>query len=163
MTTATKTLTLQDVLTNADPNLLADALRKVNIGRTFQLVKVVVAALTAASAIDITSATVKAAATQISGLTLAAGENLPPIGVIRTLRVTTASAGGTVGPYVVTDGGGTAAAPPTATAYAGAAVGVALIAQDGTGLLFPADITGFVIEYYPAPESDLLAAFEDFI
>lgn len=154
-TTTTKTKTIRDVLNVANLNELAAALRRMgNFGDMQEPIKVTVTGLTAAAAIDITSAAVKAAATIVGGKTLASGENLPAIAKVCTLRVTAVGTGAT-GPRHVTDASGTAAAPPTATAYAGASVGVATISDDGKTLTFEGTVTGFVLTYLPRPATDI--------
>lgn len=147
MTTNTKIQTLQEALEKAEPNTLADALRKLGFSKSQSKVKITVAALTAAAAIDVTTAAVKAAAT-ISGITLANGENLPAIGKVVSLRVSTSGTANTVGSYAITDDGGTVVSPT-----ASANVGLAKLSDDGKTLTFPTTVTGFVLEYYPKQES----------
>lgn len=143
--TTTKTKSLRSVLNSADPNELADALRLIKLGNRLSVIKATIASLTAASAVDITSAGVKAAAT-ISGITLESGENLPPIAHVLSLRVTASGTAGSLGVYGVGDTGATAIVPPGG---AGAAMGIAKISDDGKTLTFPNTITGFVIQYIP--------------
>lgn len=154
--TTNKVDLLQRELDKANPNTLADALRLVKLGHLLAPIKVTFAALSAAAAVDITTAASKAAAT-IVGITLESTENLPPIGVVRTLRVTAGAA--QAGPRVVTDAGGTAAAG--ATGLGGAGGGVALISDDGKTLTFEGNVTGFVLEYYPLPFTSLQSTFTD--
>lgn len=153
--TTTKTDTLQEVLEKADPNTIADALRKVGAARQLAIIKVVVTGLTAASAIDITTAAVKAAAT-ITGVTLETGEQLPPIGDVTSLRVTASGTAGSLGTYGVSDAGGTAIVPPGG---ASAALGVALLSDDGKTLTFPNTITAFVLQYRPRSSNALSGDF----
>lgn len=150
--TTNKTNTLQRELDKSNPNTLADALRQVKPGHLLAPIKVVFAALASAAAQDITTAAAKAAGT-ITGIVLDSGENLPPIGAVRTLRVTTGTLA--VGPAVVTDQGG------TATAIGAGSVHVALLSDDGKTLTFQAAVTGFVLEYYPRPFTDLQTIFSD--
>lgn len=145
--TTTADFTLQDLLDQANLNTLGDALHKVKLGHMFSRVKATVAALTATATPDVTTAAVKAAAT-ISGITLATGENLPPIGQLISLRVTASGTAGSLGTYILTDSGGTAIVPPGG---ASAAVGIAKISDDGKTITFPNTVTAFVLEYYPAP------------
>ncbi len=128
--------TVQLALDQANPNYLADVLRQVKLGHFFSVVKAVATGLTSATAQNITTAAFKAAST-ITGITLATGEELPPIGIVRTLRTGD-------GPYIVTDSGGTAV---TAT---GTYPGTAKLSDDGTTLTFLAALTALTIEYQPA-------------
>lgn len=152
--TTTATKTLRKALNDANPNEISDALRKVRLGQVLAPVKVAFAALTAAATIDITTVAAKAAATITPTGLLETGEELPPIGVVKTLRVTTSGTANSVGSYVVSDAGGTAVSPT-----AGANVGIALLSDDGKSLTFPTTVTGFVIEYMPRGEADLEASF----
>jgi len=143
--TTTKTRTLRQVLNDANITEVCDAMRTVKLGNRLAHVKVVVTGLTAASAIDVTTAAVKAAAT-ITGMTLDTGETLPPIGHVVTLRVTASGTAASVGTYIVSDASGTALVPPGG---ASAAVGIALLSDDGKTLTFPNTITAFVLTYVP--------------
>lgn len=145
MTTTTAALLLQGELDDASLTNLADALRRVKLGHMFSKIKVTVAALTATATPDITSADVLAAAT-VSGITLASGERLPPIGQVVSLRCSTSGTANTVGSYAVTDDGGTALSPT-----ASSVVGLAKLSDDGKTITFPTTVTGFVIEYFPLP------------
>lgn len=145
MTTATQTNTVQSTLSQANPNLLADAARIGKLGRALSPVKVTLTGLTSATSFDITTAAVRAAAT-IVGISpaLATLERLPAIGSIETLRVTAGAAA--AGVRAVTDAGGTPAA------------GVATISDDGKTLTFEAGVTAFVFTYFPRVEN-LLSTF----
>ena len=149
--TTTADVTLQQILNRANPNQLNAGLLKVKLGNVLGPVKVVVTGLTAASAIDITSAAVRAAAT-ITGLDRAAEDNLPAINLVKTLRITASGTSASLGAYIVTDAGGTAIVPPGG---ASAAVGVALLSDDGKTITFPNTVTAFVLEYMPRPEAVL--------
>jgi hypothetical protein len=138
--TTTKLATVRDNLNSGNTSLQASAMQTMKIGNRLANVKAVITGLTAAAAIDITTAASKAAAT-ITGITLATGENLPPIGHVLTLRVTNVGSGAT-GPRIVVDAGGAAIAPNT---YAGHA----LISDDGATLTFEGTVTGFILEYVP--------------
>ena len=158
--TTTKTQTVQDILTQANPVNLADVLRLLGLGRLFAPVKVVVAAATATATWDITTAAFAAAATTtITGIdAIASGAGLPAIGAMLTLRVSSSGTANSVGTYILSDVSGTPLIAGTSTA-----VGVATISNDGKTLVFPNTITGFVLEYTPRPEVAMTAAFEDFI
>ena len=139
MTTTTLESTPQSVLNKAAPNLHADALAKIKVGNVLSPIKVTFASLTAAAAIDITTADSKAAAT-IVGFTpaLASGQNLPAIGQVVTCRVTAGTAA--TGDRQITDAGGSAS------------TSVAILSDDGKTLTFEANVTGFVLTYFPRAE-----------
>lgn len=123
-------ITIQRALESATPNNIADLARATKLGKVLSTIKVVVTGLTAASVIDITAAATKAAAT-ISGVALNAGEGLPAIGQVVSLRVSSSGTAGAVGTYGITDSGGTAIVPPGG---ASAAMGIAKLSDDGAGL-----------------------------
>jgi hypothetical protein len=148
--TGTKTRTRRGALNQGDLNDIANALKLIKAGNALSVVKVVVGAITATATPDITSAAVKAAAT-ITGLdALQTGENLPPIGQVVSLRVVASGTGASLGTYGVSDAGGTAIVPPGG---AGAAMGIALLSDDGKTLTFPNTITQFTIQYIPRAEN----------
>lgn len=147
MTTATKDQTVQSCLNDANPNEIADALQKVELGNVISPVKVTFAGLAASATLDITTAAAKAAAT-VTGLTLALGENLPAMLVVRTLRVTAGAAA--AAPRVTTDAAGT----PSAT--------YATISDDGTTLVFEDTVTACVLEYLPRSATPLSTTLNTF-
>jgi hypothetical protein len=147
--------TPREILDQSNLNELADALKKIKFGRQLSRIKVTFAALTAAAAVDITTAASKAAAT-ISGITLATGENLPPIGVWQALRITASGTAGSLGAYLLADTGATAIVPPGG---AGAAVGIAKLSDDGKTITFPNTVTGFVLEYFPRTDVAMNSEF----
>lgn len=150
MATTVRKRTIRDVANAADPNQIADVLRKVRFGDMLTPVKAVVAGLTAAASFDITTALFKTFCT-ITGHTLLAGENLSPILHLISLRVVTSGTAGSVGSYVFTDASGTALVPPGG---ASAAVGLALLSDDGKTITFPNTVTAFTLQYVPrAPAS----------
>lgn len=142
--TTSKTETIQEILTLANPNQLADALRKVDLGNKLATVKAVFVALASAAAQDITTAAAKAAAT-VTGITLDSGENLPALGAWVTLRVTAGAAA--AGPRKLVDAGGTADANN------------ALISDDGKTITFEAAVTAFVLTYQPREAVALTTKF----
>jgi hypothetical protein len=145
--TTTRDVTYGELLDNANLGKLDATLQTVKLGQALSQVKVVATGLTGAASFDITTAAVKAAST-ITGIYLPDGTNLPPIGDVVSLRVTAAGTGTTVGPYAITDAGGTAL-PPT-TPGGSTVVGLALLSDDGKLLMFPsADVTAFVLTYRP--------------
>ena len=151
--TTTKAKTLAQVLEQANPNLVADALRKIDLARMLDPVKVTFAGLASAAAQNITTAAARAAATVDQGLKdLIAGEGLPPILSVVALRVTAGTLA--AGPAIVTDSGGTPTAIGTGSAH------VATLSDDGKTLTFQAAVTGFVLEYIPRSTADFGASFE---
>lgn len=142
--TTTRDVTYGELLDNANLGKLDATLQTVKLGQALSQVKVVATGLTGDASFDITSAAVKAAS-NITGIYLPDGTNLPPIGDVVSLRVTAAGTGTTVGAYAITDAGGTALPPTTSTV-----VGLALLSDDGKLLMFPsADVTAFVLTYRP--------------
>lgn len=157
--TTTKTQTLQSILDSADPNLLADALRRTAPGKQNAIVKVVVVGITAAAAFDITTAAFAAlAAVTITGIDnpADAGEGLPAIGEVVSLRCTASGTANSVGTYAITDSG-------TLTPTAGANVGLATLSDDGKTITFPSTVTAFVLRYRPRSPVAVTAEFPDFI
>ena len=141
MPTTNRATTVQSALNDGNVNVFGAAAQLLKLGNVLSPIKVVVTGLTASATVNITAAATKAAAT-ITGFTpaLATGQNLPAIGSIDTLRVTTVGTGAT-GVRAVTDAGGTASSS------------VALISDDGTTLTFEGTVTGFVMWYWPRPEN----------
>lgn len=139
-------------LNRAQPGRLPDVLREMKFGDMHAPIKVTVAGLTAGATFDITSQAVRDKVTAMVGRTptptFAAGQPdlLPAIGHLVNLRVTAASAGTTVGTYVLTDAAGTPIVPPGG---ASAAAGIASLSDDGKTLVFPANVTGFILTYFP--------------
>lgn len=144
--TTTKASTVQQALSQANLNTLADALKLVDLGKMFPVIKVTVSGLAATATVDLTSAAVKAAAT-ISGINaLVDGEYLPAAGSILSLRVTAGAAA--AGERMISDVGGTASAT------------VATLSDDGTTLVFEANVTGFVLVYSARPAVAVTDLFE---
>jgi hypothetical protein len=146
--TATAAETLKVALDEANPNKLADALRKVALGTILAPLKRTFTGLTGASC-DLT-------ATDGVGETAgAANPNRLAALRINTLRVTGVTASTDIGSYVASDAAGTGV-----TANDSAVVGIATISDDGKTITFPnGDATDFVIEYIPRPAADMTAAF----
>lgn len=140
-------VTLQQILNKANLNQLGTLLQKMKLGNMLNPVKVTVAGLAAAAAVDITTAAVRAAAT-ISGLDRDSGDNLPAILSVTALRVTAVGTGA-LGARIVTDTGGTPGAPGAN------GPGIATISDDGKTLTFEGTVTGFVLEYIPRSYTDL--------
>lgn len=153
--TATATDTIQAELDKGQLGTIADVMRLQGKGSMDSLLKVTVAALTASATVDITAAATKAAATINAGALRRGTVNLPAIGRIKSLRVTTSGTANSVGTYAIGDAGSTPISPT-----AGANVGLATLSDDGKTLVFPTTVTGFVIAYYPAPATNMQATFE---
>lgn len=145
VTTSTKQ-TLGVVLNRANPNQIADALKKVQLARLLDPVKITLTGITAIAAVDITSFLKGVSTLAInSGLAeLGTGDALPAILAVKTLRVTTSGTANSVGTYAIGDAASTALTPT-----AGANVGLALLSDDGKTLTFPTTVTGLVLEYIP--------------
>jgi hypothetical protein len=146
--TTTKTISVQATLNAGNANEVSDCLRLMKAGYQLSPIKATFSGLTSSAVQFIGSAVTKAAAVAGSGtkgITLDTNENYPAIGLIKSVRVTTGAAA--AGPRQVVDAGGTASAS------------VALLADDGTTLTFETTVTGYVIEYYPAPAVDMTSDF----
>lgn len=153
MTTTSADVTKQQELNRGKPDKIATVFQAMKLGNMLAgSVKVTAAALAPAATFDITTAAVRAAST-ISGLDRESSDNLPPIMVVKTLRVTASSTANSVGSYIVSDAAGTALSPT-----AGANVGIALLSDDGKSLTFPSTVTAFVIEYVPRPAVDITSS-----
>lgn len=137
----------------ANPNTLPSVFQQILIGNMLTPWKAVAAGLTAAASFDVTTAAFKALAT-ITGGTLKTGENLPPIGMVRSLRVVTSGTANSVGSYVISDASGTATSP-TASSVAG----IALLSDDGKTLTFPTTVTAFTLYYLAAPAVALTTSY----
>lgn len=122
--TATKALTLEEVLNASNLNLLADALAKVQLGTMLSLQKESIS---------------QAAADSIVLSKAAFGPAMVHVRV-------TAGGASTVGKYVVSDSGGVAV-------VVGAEIGVCLLSDDGLTLSFAAgsNITAAEVSYLAAP------------
>jgi hypothetical protein len=155
--------TLAKVLSEGDPNRIADAFRAYGIGMHLSPQKFSWLGSTGATAVAINTAAFLAAATPGPKTpTLPASQTtLPAILEVGTLRVTTGPSG-SVGAYTVTDAGGTAQLLQVA-GPSGAQVlvpGLALLSDDGSTLTFPVAVSGFVLEYIPCSALDVTSLFE---
>ena len=119
--------TLQKALDVANPGQIADALRDIALG-------------TLLASTEYDTGTITGSATVVLPFEAA---------IVQSARVVTSATGGSVGPYLVADSGATPAIPPTATAYAGAAIGVATLGTDRKTLTFPNTVTRVVVRYSP--------------
>lgn len=142
--TTTKIETLQRALNDANPNEVADCLKRVKLGNMLNTVKVTATGLVSAASQDITTAAVKAASV-IVGLALDSGENLPASNVVQSVRVTAGAAA--AGLRQIGDSGATASAT------------VAKISDDGKTLTFEAGVTAFVLTYMPRSAEALSNSF----
>ena len=141
---------IRQALDDANPNILADALRQVGLGTHLRKIKATIASMSASSTPDVT-------AIPASKITINEGPKsvrdsglLPPIGHVKSLRVSASGTGTVVGSYFLTDASGTAV-----TASTSGVAGIAKIGDDDKTLTFTATITGFVIEYFAKPGSYL--------
>lgn len=144
--TTTFEQTIRRVLNLANPNDIADALRKVKLGNMMSKVKVTVTGAGSSATILPTGAAFRTNGTvTIEGIDLADGEELPPIGTLLNFRVT-AGAAGVLGRYPVGQG-----FAPTTTTVA--------VHSDGSTLTLEAAATAYIFEYMPGPAVDLDTQF----
>ena len=132
--TSTAVQTTKAVLTKADPNELADALRKCDLGNMF---------------------TVKTYDTgTVAAMT--GGVILPEKALlVQSARVVSATTATVVGTYMVGD-----ASVTKLTAGTASAVGLASLAADQKTIAFTTtDVTRCVVQYVPAPTADITAKF----
>lgn len=158
-TTTVISNTLAQALYKSDPNTLADTLRQYGIGTHLSPQKWAWLGTTGATAVAINTAAFFTNASP-GAYTPALPQSqsvLAPALIVGTLRVTTGPSG-SVGAYLVTDSGGTTQLKAN-TGVSGAAVlsqpGVALLSDDGTTITFPAQVSGFIIEYLPRSFTDV--------
>lgn len=144
--------TLQLELDKANPNTLADCLRLMKLGTMSKLIKATTGVQTAFTTLTV------AQLLAFAGITAAGIDGVLPTAFkqIKTLRVVASGTATSVGAYIVTDSGGTAAVPPGG---ANSGAGVALLSDDGTTLTFPNSVTNVCCEFYPESATALTAAF----
>jgi hypothetical protein len=141
---------LKTELDHGNPNTLGDVVRKIKMGTMLNKVKIAFTSLTTATAHNITDAAHAAHGSPAPDAdTEPAAAAYPPIGQIVALRDT----GGATGVYVAGDSGCT---PFDAS---GSHPGVVALSDDGKTITFNTTTTGFVLEYYPAPDSPMSTAF----
>lgn len=138
MTTTTQVKTIAGALDEANPNQVADALRKVKLGSVLTPNIQTFTGLTAAAAHDITD--------DEHG-------NLTAILVPVNCRVTAGAAA--AGNRYLGDAGATPAAPGAN------GVGICSLSADGTTITFEGNVTAFVLTYVPRSEEDITGDFED--
>jgi hypothetical protein len=145
--TTTATETLKKVLTEADPNRLADALRKVDLGNLLQMKEHDTGTITGVAAVPL------------------------PEGALAVLsaHVITSGTAASVGHYMVGNSATTPLLPPGG---ANTAIGLASaqgIAAPGAGLTgagkittvtFPNTVTRVVFRYIAGPTADMTAKFD---
>lgn len=125
------------VLQSANPNTLPDMLRKQRVDRLFQPISATIT-IPSGTSIDLTTLRAGTEAVVSANSPIEAGELLPPIRFLRSLRVSTGTA---TGPRTITDASGTASTT------------VAKLSEDGKTLTFEAAITVFVLVFYGASET----------
>ncbi len=139
--TATLNETVQRALDDANPNEVADALQKVNLGTVLTPLQRTFTGLVSQATQDLTAIDATGEA--------AGGDNPQRLAAlsISTLRVTAGTAA--AADRQVSDSGGT----PSAS--------VATLSDDGTTLTFEAALTAFVITYIPRAAVDMTEDFAD--
>lgn len=145
--TTTKETSVQDVINQGNLNDIAEALRLMKAGYALSPIKAIFSGLGSSTTVDITTAASLAACVSHVGIVLDTDvqPTLPPIGHVKALRPTTGSAG-LLARYM-------------GDAGAAASTTVALLSDDGKTLTFEAAVTGFYLEYYPAPAVDMTSTF----
>lgn len=164
--------TIAKALAECDPNRLADALRQYGFGMHLSPQKWTWLGSTGATAVQFGGASAGATAAIAFLASASPGPQtpslpqnqtmLPPALIVGALRVTTGPSG-SVGPYIITDAGGTPQAPQLA-GPSGAQVldvpGVAVLSDDGATLTFAEQVSGFVLQYIPRSAVNVLQLFE---
>ena len=150
MTTTTQTFSVRQALDEANPSLADEALTQVKLGTQSKLIKATIAAMTASQTPDITAIPAAKITINQGPDNVVSSGILPPIGVVKSLRVSASGTATVVGTYAIGDASATAL-----TASTSGVVGLATLSDDGKTLGFTATITGFVIEYWAAPLSTL--------
>ena len=151
-TTTTKERSLQDVLNNANPQDLPDAIAQLGLGDIANPFVRTFTGLAASASFDLTA---------IDGTGETAGAANPKRRaalIVSNLRITASGTAASLGSYVAGDANAVMIIPPGG---ASVAVGVARISDDGKTITFPNTVTGFVISYVPrkATPAQLAAAF----
>jgi len=146
MTTATAAETIKSVLTKADPNKIADALAKVDLGNMLQAKEWDSGSITAAAAV------------------------LLPEGAlsIMSVHVITSGTAASVGHYLPGNSASTPLLPPGGANTAVGICSVQGLAAPGaglttsgtiTGVTFPNTVTRVVIRYIPSPTAAISGLF----
>lgn len=134
-TTTTVVETVKNVLNEANPNKIADALAKIDLGSMFTAVEYDTGTITAVAAVPIPG----------NGALL-----------VQSARVVTSGTAASVGTYLAGDSAVTPLLPPGG---ASTAVGIAALAVDGKTITFPNTVTRAIIRYIPNPAVALTDKF----
>jgi hypothetical protein len=145
--TTSAAYTLRQALDDAHPSRIDNAINQLDIGTSMRKIRATIAAATSSATPDITAIPAAKITINEGPAGVRASGILPPIGLVRSLRVTAGTLA--AGPAIIIDAGGTATAIGAGTAH-----GVLLGTDDKT-LTFQAAVTGFVIEYFAKPGSYL--------
>jgi len=146
MTTATAAETIKSVLTKADPNKIADALAKVDIGNLFQAKEWDSGAITATAAITLPESALS----------------------IQSVHVITSGTAASVGHYLPGNSTSTPLLPPGGANTAVGICSVQGLTAPGAGLTtagrisgvtLPNTVTRVVVTYVPAPAVALTGLF----
>lgn len=143
---------LREAIDEANPNKLSSALQQMKLGTSLKKIRATIAAMTAASAVDLTAIPAAKITIDDGPDNVIASGLLPPIGQVTALRVSTSGTANSVGAYIASDDDSTPLIANTS-----GAVGIAAQSDDDKTLTFPNTITGFVIEYYAKPGSVMKA------
>lgn len=127
--------TLADVLSQSNPNLIADALKKVNLGVLLQK---------QSESLTPASATVVLAKQAFSGAAISV----------------VVSSGANAGVYIV---GEQLASGDLVDAVSGTSAGIASLGADGVTLTFKSSVAACVVTYMAASEVPLSTIFADFV
>jgi hypothetical protein len=132
MTTQIIADTLAVELNTANPDTLADALRKVQLGSLLASVEYDTGTITASATVSIPA---------------------PGALLVQSARVVASGTIGSVGTYLVGDSAATPAVP------GGGVSGVAKITADGLTITFPNTVTRAIVRYIPNPATLLSNSF----
>jgi len=133
-TTATAVQTLKTELTKADPNRLADELRKVDLGALLTVQEINTGTISAVAAVPIPGGAL----------------------FVQSARVVASGTGASLGTYIASDSADTPLLPPGGASLA---PGIASLNAAGTTITFPNTVTQAVIRYIKKPATDLTAKF----
>ena len=135
--TTTTAQTLQRELDAANPNTIADCLRRVKLGTLLAAVKQTFTLASVANVVTLS----------------------PPALLVKTCRITDITGGtaAAAGPVVMTDAGGTALPPYVSSGLK--APGVALLSDDGSTITFDGTIKAAIVEWIPQSNAAVSSAF----
>lgn len=150
--TTTAPRTNKQVLTEAPPAEIADALRHADLGNMFTPIEVDSGTISAVAAVPLTGTVVGSSPTR----TVAADAAL----AVLSAHVVTSDTAASVGHYLCSDSAATPLLPPGG---ANTAVGIASVQRNADGSIktvtFPNTVTRVVFQYLPAPAKRLDANF----